>query len=175
MKYITIYDVSNEGMTYHWLIPLCFIVGGLFMWFYTKRYNPPKAFGEYGKLTSNISKKMAPVFYPIFIGLSTLAFIILLISGITKYNSTQDILSSKNFEIIEGKIENYQRWASRNIQIKETFSINNQEFTFDQTDGTYYGYRPNNKKQIIDDGMYLRISYYQEGLKKIVLKIEKGI
>ena len=173
MTYVTIYDVSNEGLTYYWLIPLGFIVGGLFMWIVTKRYNPPKVFGEYGDFISKHSKKMAQVFYPIFISLSTFAFILLLISGITKYNTTQDILSSKNFEIIEGEIKNYKRWEPRHVQIKEAFSINGQEFTFDERDQTYYGYRPDKKKQIIDDGMYLRISYYKEGPKKIVIKIEK--
>ena len=162
-------------MMYHWLIPLSFVVGGLLMWLYTKRYNPPKIYREDGKFTNSISKKMTTVFYPIFIGLSVLAFIILLINGITKYNSTQNILSSKKFEIIEGKIENYKRWAPRNVQIKETFSLNDLEFTFDETDGTYYGYKPDNNRQIIDNNMYLRISFYQEGPKKIVLKIEKGI
>ncbi len=161
-------------MKHYWLIPLGFVLAGVFMWIFTMRYKAPRVFGALGKFTNQISKKMAPVFYPIFIGLSALAFVILLFSGISNYNTTREILASGNFEIVEGKVENYQRYAPRNVQVKELFTIGGIEFDFDESDATYYGYRPDHKTQIIFNGMHLRISHYLRDKKRIVLKIEQG-
>lgn len=175
MNYKTIYDVSNEGVSYNWLLPLFFVVIGVLFLFFNRSNKTYSSFGEFGQLTNNMSKRIGRVLLPIFIGLSALAFVILLFVGIKNDSNTTAILKSKQYLLVEGKVENYRRWSPRGIQVKETFTINDLEFNFDETDATHKGYRPNHQFQIIHNGSYLRISYYTSGTKKIVLKIEKSI
>ncbi|MFT5858265.1 MAG: hypothetical protein ACI865_000349 [Flavobacteriaceae bacterium] len=174
MNYQVVYDAIYEEPTRFWVLPLLFVLFGTMSWLILRGTAKLNLKGNLG-LPASIARKMAPIFFPIFIGLSAIALIFLLIDGKRKFSETQERLRTENYKVIDGKVSAYYSYKPSGVYISESFIVDSTEFSFKENDHSYYGYRPNSESQIIYGSLHLRISFYTKGQRRIILRVEKLI
>lgn len=126
-------------------------------------------------INSTINQILLSFLY-IFIIFSSIISIISIskIPGIiSNEKQLKEVLKSKNYSIIEGKINNY-KLDEVNGQYFESFSINDVRFKYSD-DLIFYGYHQTSKNGglIKENGQYIRISYIVLNQENLILRIEK--
>ncbi len=150
------------------LIPLLFVAVGIGIYIYNKKFVDGNATSTFG-----INKrKYGMVFGVIFATIAVIISIILIPSMFGEYIKTKNIYNNKQYQIVAGTVENYHPMPSGGHD-SEKFTVSGVEFEFSDFDVSDYGY--NNAAShggVIRQGLNVRIGYFNNGDKNVILKLE---
>ena len=117
-------------------------------------------------------RKYGMVFGIIFASFGGLICVILIPSMFSDYSNTKSIYLEKKYQTTEGTVENYHPMPESGHD-SERFTVNGVEFEFSDFDLSDYGY--NNAAShggAIKAGIEVRIGYFNNGHKNVILKLE---
>lgn len=163
-----VYDFADRLPKFTSMLMFILLVAiGLGVYFYHKKFvdkNSTMAFGIN-------ERKYGMVFGIIFASLTGIMsmFIISLMLG--EYFKTKSVYDKKQYQIIEGKVENYHPMPEGGHD-SERFTIKGIEFKFSDYDESDYGY--NNAAShggAIRSGLMVWIGYFNNGDKNVILKL----
>ena len=165
--YHMVYDFANRLPRFGFMLfPLIFVAVGLGIYFYHKKFVDNRATSTFG-----ISKrKYGMVFGIIFASFAGLISIFLIPSMLGEYLKTKSVYDKKQYQLIEGKIENYHPMPEGGHD-SEKFTVNGVEFQYSDFDVSDYGY--NNAAShggVARQGLKVKIGYFNNGNKNVILK-----
>jgi hypothetical protein len=150
------------------LLPLIFTVIGLYIFLYYRNLK-----NDYGRFLFVMRSRRRGMIYGLTMGLFTgLMGLIVFVSQIKLYHKTKDIYNGKQYKIIKGQVSNYHPMPKGGGE-EERFDVNNVHFGYMDNGLTDYGY--NNAASnggAIKPNLFVRIGYYYNGEKNIILKLE---
>lgn len=162
-----VYDFANRSISLGFLGPLPFIGVGLFIYYYHKGIkNDSEAMYRLHTRKNGMILGLAMVIF------LSIGFIITTIEGFTNYFHAKSIYDNHNFKTVEGTVENYHPMPLGGHDT-ERFDVNGVHFEFRDYDGTDYEY--NNAAVnggAIEKNLYVKISYFNNGKKNVILKLE---
>ena len=159
MEYTTVYDVSNESMKLFWLLPVPFIliIGGIMTF---QIINRKKGW------VKEILKLSFMLLFVLGWG------VIVGIHEISSYKEVQKIIAERNYQIVEGIIENFDPMPYSGHK-NESFTVNNIKFEYSDFNETFYGF--NNTKShggpIRGNRQKVKIIYYNRNGKNYIFKL----
>ena len=167
MGYEVLYDFANEALPIKPMIfmPLLFVFIGVgIIMYHIKQKDMNKMKRTYGIIFGSIAGSFALV-----------VSILVIPSHFIDYYKTKDIYYNKEYKVIEGTLNNFDPMPYTGHKT-ESFSINQVCFEYSDYDLSYYGFR-NTKSHggPVDEGKRFRISYFNNGKRNIILKIEAPI
>lgn len=164
-----VYDFSNRLPDLESIfIPLVFFVIGFGTYMYHKKYvNSTSSIG----LRIN-KRKYGMVFGIISASFSGLISILLISAMFGEYFKTKSVYDNKQYQIIEGIVENFHPMPASGHDY-ERFTINGIEFKFSDFDESDFGYNnAASRGGVIKEGLKVRIGYFDNGNKNVILKLE---
>ena len=111
------------------------------------------------------------VFGIIFASFGGLVSVLLISIMLGEYYNTKSVYDKKQYQIIEGKVENYHPMPEGGHDT-ERFTVNGVEFEFSDFDVSDYGY--NNAAShggAIRQGLKVKIDYFNNRNKNVILKL----
>jgi hypothetical protein len=117
-------------------------------------------------------RKYGMVFGIIFASFAGLISIVLVPAMFGEYFKTKSVYDNKQYQTTEGVVENYHPMPASGHD-SERFTVNGIEFEFSDFDVSDYGY--NNAASLggaIKEGLKVRIGYFDNGHKNVILKLE---
>jgi hypothetical protein len=154
----TIYEVSGESIELFWLDSLVFLIIGVVI----MRYN-------YIHNKSNKSRYNGFVLLSFFSIFNFIIFIILTPSYFYNYYNTMKIYHNKEFQIIEGNVQNFKEISYKS----ESFEVDGIKFEYSNAVFNFIGYR---KTKFyggeIDNNKYVKIGYITKNDVNVILKLE---
>jgi hypothetical protein len=164
-----IYDFSDHSPSYGTMIfPLLFVLIGIAIFFYHKNQVDKNAISKFG-----INRRKYGMFFGIlFSSFATLISAVVIPSHLSEYSKTKRIFKDKQYQTVQGKVENYHPMPEGGHDT-ERFSVNGVPFEYSDYDLTDYGYNnAASKGGVIRQGLYVRIGYFNNGTKNVILKLE---
>jgi len=163
MDYKIVYEVINDGMKTHWLMPILFILIGLGISIFNIKYNKSKSF----------KKTYTIVFGFIFSGFALLFTLFTAPSAIREYYETRNIYKNGDYTIIEGELENFDPMPYGG-HMHESFTVKGVSFDYSDFDESYYGFNntASHGGPLKRNGQQVRLSYITNGDRNVILKIE---
>ncbi|HVY74902.1 MAG TPA: hypothetical protein VG890_08745 [Puia sp.] len=156
-----IYDFSHRSIDFESLLwPLLCVAAGFAIFYYSKKDTTQKE--------RNRTKGIGIVFI-LFSGLFSAMIIP---SHLKEYFTTKNIYENKKYIIVEGHVDHYHPmpWGGHDT---ERFEVKGVEFEYSDYDLTDYGYNNTaSKGGVIKDNLYVRISYFNNGRRNVILKLE---
>jgi hypothetical protein len=153
---------------FFFFIPLILTLVGLIVYYHNK-----SAVSTKETITFEINKrKYIMVFGLIFATVCGLFFIITVTSFFQEFFLTSKIYRNKEYQIVEGKVGNYHPMPHGGHD-SERFQVNNIHFKYSDYDLSNFGY--NNAAShggVIRENLLVRIAYFHNGDKNIILKLE---
>lgn len=150
------------------LMPLLFVAVGIGVHIYHKKFVDNSATSSFA-----INKrKYGMVFGIIFASFAGLISIVLIPSMFGEYFKTKSVYDNKQYQTTEGVVENYHPMPAGGHD-SERFTVEGVEFEFSDFDVSDYGY--NNAAShggAIKEGLKVRIGYFNNGSKNVILKLE---
>lgn len=164
-----IYDFADRLPRFgSMLTPLLFVVVGIGFYIYHKKFVECSTTSS-----SGIDKrKYGMVSGIIFASLGGLISIVLIPSMLGEYFKTKSVYDNKQYQTIEGVVENYHPMPAGGHD-SERFTVGGVKFEFSDFDARDYGY--NNAAShggVIKEGLQVRIGYFNNGDKNVILKLE---
>jgi hypothetical protein len=150
------------------LLPLLFVAIGLGIYFYHKKIVDNSATTTFGIN----KKKYGMVFGIICVSFSGFISVLFIVSMSAEYMRTKYIYDEKQYNTVEGIVENYHPMPAGG-HAYESFTVKRIKFEFSDFDLGDYGY--NNAAShggAIREGLKVRISYFNNGHKNVILKLE---
>jgi len=142
-------------------VPLIFMIAG-FRTFLHYRNNARKK--------SDLQLKV--IFSLIFASLSGLFFAFVLFVNLAEYFETKRSYDQKSYKIVEGRVANYHPMPAGGHD-SERFTVNDIRFEFSDYDASDYGYNNTaSEGGVIRSNLYVRITYFNNGDKNVILKLE---
>jgi hypothetical protein len=164
-----IYDASEQSLRFGTILfPLLFVAIRLAVFFYHK-----KAVDKSAKSSFGINKRKYGMFFGIlFTSFAVLISAFIIPYQITEYRQTRRIFTNKSYQIVEGKVKNYYPMAAGGHDT-ERFTVDSVQFEYSDYDLTDYGYNnAASKGGVIKEGLYVRIWYFNNGNRNVILKLE---
>ena len=162
MDYKTVFEIADKGFDMITLMPLLFVIIGIGISWFNIKYN---------KSTSP-KKKFTIVFGFIFSGFALLMLIFTLPSNISNRNKTKEIFENKNYQIVEGKIENFHPMPHSRHDV-ESFTVNGVYFEYSDFILVYgFNNTASHGGPLKENGQQVRLSYINENGDNRILKIE---
>jgi hypothetical protein len=159
----TVYDFKNELPHLHGLGTfLFFLVGGYIYYWQNSLESTDEETDE--------TQEKKRFFGLVIFGICLLTSLVMLPIEIYRYVETRH--NYRNLDMNEGYVSNYHAMPSSGHDY-EQFSVNDIPFYFSDFDETNYGY--NNAASLggaIRNNLYVRIGYYADGDRNIILKLE---
>ena len=159
MEWLTVYDFANDSIrSQNIFMPLIFVLIGLGILFFYK--------------FNKSSKKKNRIFGLVYTLFSILFCIIVIPHQINDFHLAKSTYENANYTVIEGVVTDFDPMPYAGHQ-NESFTINDVRFEYSDFDESYYGF--NNTKSHggpIDEGRKIRVSYYINNKKNIIIKIE---
>ena len=163
----SIYDFSDRlpriGVL---LFPLIFVAAGLILFYYNL-----KIANKSEELWIGINKrKYNMVFGLLFATIGLMIFIFVLSYNMKEYSKTKKVYDEKQYKIVEGEIEQFHPKSGHD---SERFTVKGIPFEYSDDDLSDYGYNTvASNGGILKENLHVRISYFNNGQKNIILKLE---
>jgi hypothetical protein len=164
-----IYDFTEQSPRFSIImLPLLFIAIGLAIFFFSKIKVDKAATSSFA-----INKRQYGKFFGlVFASFAALISAFVIPSQIAEYRNTKTIFTTKNYKIVEGKVKNYHPMPASGHDT-ERFIVDSVQFEFSDYDLTDYGYNnAASKGGVIKDGIYVRIGFFNNGKRNVILKLE---
>ncbi len=108
----------------------------------------------------------------LFASFSALFSAFVIPSQIAAYRNVNKSLANKNYQIVEGRVENYHPMPAGGHDT-ERFTVDNVQFEYSDYDLTDYGYNnAASKGGVIREGLYVKIGFINNGNRNLILKLE---
>lgn len=162
MDYKTVFEITDKGFETMKLMPLLFVIIGIGISWFNIKYN---------KSTSP-KKKFTIVFGFIFSGFALIMSLLTIPSEISNRRKTNSIYENKEYEIVEGKIENFVPMPYSGHS-HESFAVNGVHFEYSDY-YIFYGFNntASHGGPLKEDGQQVRLSYITVHGENRILKIE---
>ena len=164
-----IYYISSQTPRFGaMMFPILFVAIGLAIFFYNKKIADKTAKSSFG-----IDKrKYGMLFGILFAFFAALISAFVIPSQIAEYRQTKRIFTNKNYQIVEGKVNNFHPMPSGGHDT-ERFTVDSVQFEYSDYDLTDYGYNnAASKGGVIKEGLYVRIGYFNNGNRTVILRLE---
>ncbi len=150
------------------LLPLGFVLVGLGIFFYHLI-----AVKNTQHSRSLLNRRNYGMFFGIlFASLTGLIALVLIPANINEYQKTKRIYDSRDYEIVQGTVENYHPMPATGHD-RESFTVKGVSFEFSDYDVSDYGYNnAASKGGAIKEGLYVRIAYFNNGNRNVILRLE---
>lgn len=162
MDYKTVFEITEKGLDMIFFMPILFVFIGIGISWFNIKYN---------KSTSP-KKKFTIVFGFIFSGFALLIVLLTLPSSISTRTKTNQIFENKEYQVIEGTIENFHPMPHSGHDM-ESFTINDVYFEYSDF-VIHYGFNntASHGEPIKRNGQQVRLSYITKNGDNRILKIE---
>ena len=164
-----VYDFGNRFPRIGIIIfPLLFILIGLVIFYYHKKFVKKNNNSNFG-----INKRtFGIVFGILFASFATLFSAFTITSNLNEYYRTKEVYDTKNYKVVEGIVKDFHP-MSEGGHDSERFTVNGVPFSYSDYDLTDYGYNNSaSKGGAIADDIYVRIGYFDNGNRNVILKLE---
>lgn len=162
MDYKTVFEITDKGFEMITLMPLLFVVIGVGISWFNIKYN---------KSTSP-KRMFTIVFGFIFSGFALIMLLLTVPSGITDRNKTREIFEKKEFQVVEGKIENFHPMPHSGHDV-ESFDVNGVHFEYSDYILQYgFNNTASHGGPLTQNGQEVRLSYITIEGENRILKIE---
>lgn len=166
--YHMVYDFADRLPRFGFmLLPLIFVVVGIGIYFYHKKFVDSNATSTFGIK----KRKYGMAFGIIFASFGGLISVLLIPIMLGEYYNTKSVYDKKQYQLIEGNVQNYHPMPEGGHDT-ERFTVNGVEFEFSDFDVSDYGY--NNAAShggAIRQGLKVQIGYFNNGNKNVILKL----
>ncbi|MDB5201708.1 MAG: hypothetical protein JWQ27_1117 [Ferruginibacter sp.] len=150
------------------ILPFVFFIIGLGIFFYSKK----KADNKTPAKSSTYKRIYGMIFGVVFALFSGLIGAFVITSNLGAYRATRNIYKTKRFHIVQGKVDNYHPMPEGGHDT-ERFTVNGVAFKYGDYDVTDYGYNnAASKGGVIKEGLFVRICYFNNGDKNVILRLE---
>ncbi len=164
----TVYDFANQSLRLTFLIPLPIIAIGCYTFYYYKNLKI-----DHGRLFFQLKSRRVGMLYSLITILFCGSWALFVgISDLKNYNHASDIYYQKKYSTVKGRVENYHPMP-QNGGDTERFEVSGVRFEYMDYDQSDYGY--NNAAShggAIRPNLFVRITYYNNGAKNIILKLD---
>jgi hypothetical protein len=164
-----IYKFSERSPDYGiMLFLLIFVFIGIGIFLYHKNVVDKNA-----KTTLGTNKRKSGMFFGIiFSSFAILVSAFVIPSQFSTYNKTNRIYQYKLYQTVQGIVENYHPMPEGGHDT-ERFTVGGVPFEYSDYDLTDYGYNnAASKGGAIKEGLLVRIGYFNNGSKNVILKLE---
>ena len=156
-----VYDFSTRPIDLQsMLLPLLFVAVGFILFYSGKKYS--------NRFERNRTRGLGIA----FILLSGLASYLTIPANLKEYFTTKKMYVSRQYKIVEGRVENFHPmpWAGHDT---ERFDVKDVHFEFSDYDLTDYGYNnAASKGGAIKADLYVKIAYFNNGNRNVILRLE---
>jgi len=169
-SYLTLYDFANRLPNFDSLLfPVIFLVTGLFMWYINKRHASSAS-----PATQKNDLRIRRFFGQLYTVMALLISLWLVFSSLHHYLQVKQIYYSDKLLTTEGSVD-YFLSSDYSPSHEDEMLINNVRFSISPADNKRYGYNQTAANgSPLKENMLLRISYYNDGDKNVILKLEKA-
>ncbi len=171
MMYLqVIYDFDNRYPAFtSVMFPTIFLVIGIALWYRNKgNNNSQESTQKINKTSQSIRHTTGLIYLVMALGL----FLYVCIDTIRRFNHVKTVYHSQDLKTTEGVIDFFME-AQYSPSASDEFTINKIPFTISTTDNSEYGYNQLKEKGgVLSEGQKVKISYYNNGIKNIILRLE---
>ena len=162
MDYKTVFEITDKGFEMITLMPLLFVIVGIGISWFNIKYN---------KSTSS-KRKFTIVFGFIFSGFALIMLLLTVPSSIANRNKTKKIFENKEYQIVEGIIEDFHPMPYSGHE-HESFTVNSVHFEYSDY-YIFYGFNntASHGGPLKQNGQEVRLSYITVNGENRILKIE---
>ena len=167
MNYKTVYEVTSENlldMTH--FVPVLLAVGGIYTFFNALKKNKKEDKDSKDYFSLILGLAMGIVF--------TVSSFVRIPNSIEKFDKIKELFRNNEYEIVEGKIENFDPMPYSGHQ-QESFKVAGIPFDYSDFTGNYYGFHntASHGGPITTNGQEVRIGFITDEYgQNIILKIE---
>ena len=166
-----VYDFGNQypgaGLT---LMPLLVVALGIGLYFFSKKFEDPDA----TSIPGYNKRKYQMVFGIIFACGGSLVSLVIIPVVLSNYFDIKKVYTEKAYQTIEGKVEDFHPMPPTGHDT-ERFNVNNVHFDYSDFELASGGYNTTTPHGgFIREGLYVRISYYYNGNRNVILKLAIG-
>ncbi|MBC5863754.1 hypothetical protein [Flavobacterium turcicum] len=168
-NFITVYDFAEKSLKIPLMLsPLIFVVIGIVTYYYSKNYSDPK---KYTALGFN-ERKYKMIFSIMYASFATILATITISSQLHQYFMAKSFYELKKYKTVEGKVQNFHPMPAGGHDT-ERFDVNNIKFEYSDYNESDYGYNKSLVKGgLIKSNAFVKISYFNNGNKNVILKLQ---
>lgn len=163
-----VYDFADRFPRFgYMLMPLLFVIIGFGIYIYNKKYVDNNS-----NATLGFKRKYGMVFGIIFSSFAVIFSVVSVPAILGEYFKTKSVYDNNLYQTTEGVVENFHPMPASGHD-SERFTVNGIEFEFSDFDIGDYGY--NNAASLggaIKEGLKVRIGFFNNGYKNVILKLE---
>jgi hypothetical protein len=167
----TVYEFSDKIIKLTFLFPLSIAIIGLLAFFYNRHIKDnTQVLGRFKTRTGGMIWGLFFFFGAGFISCG------MALSSYNQFEITKEVFNHRRYSATEGVIQGYKTFSEsggKNTVLQgESFYVNNINFSYYENDTDYGYHKPYASGGVIRPELTVRIGYFYNGEKNVIVKIE---